>query len=141
MMMSKFKSFVFIGCTLIMHLFFLNNVQAQQKVKKDTLYFKIDNSYLFENKNIPKTFFIEDGNGHTEFCFQEAEILFDLKPIQVLDLKYFIRNSKFFINQGKIALDIKGLVDFMKNYKIILIRESDKKTEYIKVNVSIMIFG
>lgn len=141
MMMSKFKSSVFIGCALIIHLFFLNNVQAQQKVKKDTLYFQIDNSYLFENKNIPKFFFIEDGNGHTEFCFQEAEILFDLKPIQVLDLKYFIKNSKFFINQGKIALDIKGLVDFMKNYEIILIRESDKKTEYIKVNVSIMIFG
>jgi hypothetical protein len=140
-MMSKFKIFVFLGYTLIIHLFFLSNLHAQQKVEKDTLYFKIDNSYLFENKNIPKTFFIEDGNGHTEFCFQEAEILFDLKPIRVLDLKYFIRNSKFFINQEKTALDIKGLIDFMKNYEIILIRESDKKTEYIKVNVSIMIFG
>ncbi|MCM0667293.1 hypothetical protein [Flavobacterium tyrosinilyticum] len=139
-MMSKFKSSVFIGCRLIMYLFLLNNVQAQQKVKKDTLYFKIDNSYLFENKNIPKTFFIEDGNGHTEFCFQEAEILFNLKPTEVLDLKYFIRNSKFFINQGKITLDIKGLLDFMKNYKIILIRESDEKTEYIKVDISIVIF-
>lgn len=138
--MSKFKSSVFIGWALIIHLFFLNNVKAQQKEKKDTLYFKIDNSYLFENKNIPKTFFIEDRNGHTEFCFQEAEISSNLKPTEVLDLKYFIRNSKFFINQGKITLDIKGLLDFMKNYKIILIRESDEKTEYIKVDISIVIF-
>ncbi|BDU24963.1 hypothetical protein [Flavobacterium sp. GSB-24] len=141
MMMSKFKSSLFTGCTIIICLFFLGNVQAQVKEKRDTLYFKIDNFYLFENKNIPKTFFIKDRNGHTEFCFQEAEILFDLKPMEVLDLKYFIRNSKFFINQGKISLDIKGLMDFMKNYKIILIRESDDKTYYIKVNISIVIFG
>ncbi len=139
-MISKFKSSIFIGCTVIIHLFFLNNVQAEEKVKKDTLYFKIDNSYLFENKNIPKTFFIEDRNGHTEFCFQEAEILHNLKPKQVLLLKYFIRNSKFYINEGRIALDIKGLLDYMKNYTIILIRESDEKTDYIKVNISIVIF-
>ncbi|WP_347053583.1 hypothetical protein [Flavobacterium olei] len=141
MMISRFRIYVFIVCTVIINLLFLNNVQAQEKEKRDTLYFKIDNSYLFETKNIPKTFFIKDRNGHTEFCFQEAEILFDLKPMEVLDLKYFIRNSKFFINEGKISLDIKGLMDFMKNYKIILIRESEGRTDYIKVNISIMIFG
>ncbi|WDF64744.1 hypothetical protein [Flavobacterium sp. KACC 22763] len=138
-MKSKFKN-IFLKTNISLLLVAMISINLQAKKVKDTLFFKIDNSYLFERDYIPKSFFIKDRNGHTEFFFQEAEILHNLKPKQVLFLKYFIRNSKFYINEGRIALDIKGLMDYMKKYTIILIRENEEKIEYIRVITAIVIF-
>lgn len=115
------------------------HLQAQEKIK-DTLFFKIDNSYLLETKNIPKTFFLKDGNKSEEFCFSELAISHNLKPTKVLDLKYFIRNSKFYLNKGSRKLDNWKLVKYFSDYQIFLVREKENETDYIKVDTAIMAF-
>lgn len=129
------KSYIF--CVFM--LLFSINFQAQEK-SKDTIFFQIDNSYLFETKNIPKTFFLKDGNKSGEFCFVEVEILHNLKPKQVLLLKYFIRNSKFYLNKVSGILNNAELVKYFKDYHIFLVREKESETDYIKVDTAIMTF-
>ncbi|MBO9585356.1 MAG: hypothetical protein J7574_14430 [Flavobacterium sp.] len=110
------------------------NLQAQKKAK-DTLFFKVDNLYLFEDKNNSKTFLIKDSNRDEEICFEETTVIHNLKPMQVLDLKYFIRNSKFYNRYGKNELSNYSLTNFLHEYEIFLVRECEKTTDFISVNI------
>ncbi|MNY30478.1 hypothetical protein D3C86_1645890 [compost metagenome] len=138
-MVTAFKSLTRKSSICIAFLFmflFPISFQAQEKTK-DTLFFKIDNSYIFENKNIPKMFFIQDSNTSEEFCFAETTVFKNLRPMKVLDLKYFIRNSRFYINEGSLKLANQELMDFLKHYKIFLVRENEGITECIAVDITL----
>jgi hypothetical protein len=106
-----------------------------QEIVKDTLFFKIDNSYLFEDKNNPKTFLIKDANRIEEIYFKENVVIKNLKPMKVLDLKYFIRNSKFYNRYGNNELSNHSLTNFLYEHEIFLVRESEKTTDFINVNI------
>ncbi len=110
------------------------NLQAQKKAK-DTLFFKVDNLYLFEDKNNPKTFLIKDSNKSEEIYFKETAVIHNLKPMKVLDLKYFIRNSKFYNRYGKNELSNYSLANFLYEHEIFLVRESEITTDFISVNI------
>ncbi|MBE8726379.1 hypothetical protein [Flavobacterium hungaricum] len=79
----------------VLYLFLLvlcTKLQAQQKTK-DTLFFKVDNSYISETKHTADKFVLKDVNSDEEFYFKGIEVLKDLKTNKILCLKeVVIRN-------------------------------------------------
>jgi hypothetical protein len=82
-----------------------------------------------------KTFLIKDSNRDEEICFKETKVIHNLKPMKVLDLKYFIRNSKFYNRYGKNELSNYSLTNFLHEHEIFLVRESENTPDFINVNI------
>ncbi|MDN3675054.1 hypothetical protein QWY99_18630 [Flavobacterium branchiarum] len=111
-------------------------LNAQEKTK-DTLYFKYDNKY--DNKyinlytEIPGHFYLDDSSGGSNgsFFFKKGEVKSDLSPKKILSLKKFIRSSDFYDKKKK--LNNEKIAVFFSNYVVFLVKNIDKKVEYIQV--------
>lgn len=80
---------------LILSFFSITVIKAQER-KKDTLFFKLDNSYVYESKYAPKEYLLKDSNSDEKFFFKGVKKVNNLKPKEILCLKKFIRSSKFY---------------------------------------------
>ncbi|KUJ59143.1 hypothetical protein AR687_24585 [Flavobacteriaceae bacterium CRH] len=126
----------------VLYLFLLllcTKLQAQQKTK-DTLFFKLDNSYISETKHTANKFVLKDVNSDEEFYFEGIEVLNDLKTNKVLCLKKIVRSPRFYNANKKQKLNNKELVNYFVSYTVFLVRKQKGKTEYIKVNPIVAIY-
>ncbi|KUJ60870.1 hypothetical protein AR687_15810 [Flavobacteriaceae bacterium CRH] len=109
---------------------------------KDTLYFKLDNDYVYKpedgykSKYISIDYLIRDNSKDEVFFFKELEKVKALKPREVLSLKDFIRSSRFYDENKSHKLKEMYLMKFMNDYVIYLV---NNKKEYLKVEPSVVI--
>jgi hypothetical protein len=107
------------------------NLIAQES-KKDTLFFKFDKKYFIEGKIEKKHYYIKEESKQGSFYFEEISIDERHKPKSILCFKKYLHNSKFYNKEKKISYDDE-LSIFLKKYIIFLVKEVDRKTNYIQV--------
>lgn len=107
---------------------------------KDTLFFKLDNEYVYQSKNIPERYFIKDASANEHICFHKEEILNIPTPNKILNLKEFVQSSRFYNKGKKQKLNDKNLSDFLSNYYLYFVKERHGKTEYVKVKPLVIIY-
>ena len=112
-----------------------NNTSSN--IIKDSLFFSLDNEYVYESKFTIGSYLIEDSKGSENIFFEKVKTVFGLKPKKVLNLKEFIRNSKFFNENKLVKLDYFGLRQYLNNYEVFLIKN---KNEFLYVNTAIVIY-
>jgi hypothetical protein len=102
---------------------------------KDTLYFKLDNNYVYQSKYDSKAFLFKDSHDvdYGAFYFERVLTFNNLKPKRRLLFEEFVQNSRFYNSTKKEKLDDYGLWDYLSQYVIFLVIEN-KKTEYFQVN-------
>ena len=104
---------------------------------KDTLFFKLDNDYVYESKFTPGSYLIEDSKGSEIIFFEKMKTIFGLNPKKVLHLKEFVRHSKFFDENKFVKLDYFGLNQYLNNYEVFLIKNNN---ESLHVNTTTVIY-
>ncbi|CAM2907258.1 hypothetical protein SAMN05444143_105140 [Flavobacterium succinicans] len=124
---------------LVLLSFFFVSLKAQEK-EKDTLYFKYDNKYVYESKYAPKEYLLKDSNSDEIFFFNEVEKVTDLNPKEILCLKKIIRTPKFYDENKKQKLNNYKLILFFRDYVVFLVKKTNNKTEYIRVNPAEVIY-
>jgi len=110
------------------------NSQAQEKVK-DTLFFTYDSQYIITHKEIPNHFYIEDGSGATVggFYFTGVQEMKNYKTKKrEINLKEFIRSSKFYDEKRWLKLKDYDLSTYLKKYVIFLVKTEDGKKAIFK---------
>lgn len=110
---------------------------------KDTLFFKLDNSYVYESKNNLNRYILKDSSGSNNgtFFFQEvkAKNNQNIKPKEILSLENFVRSSRFYDKNKQRKLNDDNLAHFFSNYVVFLEKNTLEKTEYIQVEAAIAI--
>lgn len=100
---------------------------------KDTLFFKLDNEYVYKSKDLnngSSIYLIKDSSKSEVFYFQELERINNLKPNEILSLKKYVRASRFYNENDLHKLSEVYFMKFLKDYVIYL---TSGKNEYIKV--------
>ena len=113
-------------------------VGAQEKVK-DTLFFAYDSNYIDIYSENPNYYYIKDGSGARigGFYFTEVQkINVCNTKSKEINLKEFIRSSKFYNENRRLKLRDYELWDYLKNYTIFLVKSDDAKKSYIQVKSS-----
>lgn len=120
---------------VILSLFFLNYLKAQEK-SKDTLFFNYDHKYINIHVEIPHHFYLDDSSGGSNgsFFFKEIRVLNNLNPKKKLSLKKFIRFSKFYDRHKQQKLNDYKLWEYFNGYVVFLVKKN--KSEYIEVKSS-----
>lgn len=110
---------------------------------KDTLFFKLDNSYVYESKYVSKNYLLRDSSGSNNgtFFFQEVKAKNNqkIKPEEILSLENFVRSSRFYEKNKQRKLNDDNLAHFFNNYVVFLEKNTSEKTEYIQVVAGIAI--
>ncbi|WP_166921499.1 hypothetical protein [Flavobacterium poyangense] len=105
---------------------------------KDTLFFKLDNDYVYESTNDSEGYWFKDNNGSNDgtFFFKKGKTEKDVKlnTNEILSFEKFVHNLKF--NDKR--KDNK-LMDLLSNYILFLVKDKDTISEYIRVYPSIVI--
>mgnify|MGYP003396865244 CR=1 FL=1 len=118
---------------LILSFFSITVLKAQEK-SKDTIFFKLDNRYVYESEVSPNHYFLKDHNNDEAFFFKGIEIVNNVKPKEILSLKKFVRSSEFYDKNKKQKLNIYELINFFSDYYVVfLVKKSNNKTECIYV--------
>ncbi|MGE8343785.1 MAG: hypothetical protein ACN6OI_22380 [Flavobacterium sp.] len=114
------------------------NSQGQEKVK-DTLFFAYDSNYITIYPENPNYYYIKDGSGARigGFYFTEVQkINVCNTKSKEINLKEFIRSSKFYNENRRLKLRDYELWDYLKGYTIFLVKSDDAKKSYIQVKSS-----
>lgn len=113
-------------------------LKAQEKVK-DTLIFNYDSNYITTFNKIPNHYYIEDGNsiniGSFYFTGIQQIKTFNTKSKEI-NLKEYIRTSKFYDENRRLKLDDYRLWEYLKDYVIVLVKIENDKKNYIQVKSS-----
>lgn len=123
---------------VILSFFSITFLNAQEKAK-DTLFFKLDNKYIYQSKFNPKSYLLQDSSDNETFLFQKIETINILKPKKINCLKKFVHQSQFYNKTNNIKLNAHGLWEYFNNYTIFLVENINKKTKYIKVEPNIQL--
>jgi hypothetical protein len=113
-------------------------VGAQEKVK-DTLFFSYDTQYIITFTEIPNHYYIEDSSGGNvgDFFFAEVQKIKNFKTKKrEINLKEYIRSSKFYDENRRLKLRDYALTDYLENYVIFLVKTENGKKSYIQVEAS-----
>ncbi|MGZ9677587.1 hypothetical protein [Flavobacterium sp. GNP001] len=107
---------------------------ANPNEKKDTLYFNLDNEYVYPSKYNKTAFLIQDciSLGGGTFCFEQKQTIKDIKPLTILDLKKYIRSSIFY-DSRKQLLSSYPLMHFLSNYVLFFVTKKENDCDYIQV--------
>ncbi|WP_367755690.1 hypothetical protein [Flavobacterium sp. WC2430] len=125
--------------SLILLTFFSIAVLKAQEKSKDTLFFKLDNKYVYESKFVSKEYLLKDRNKDEVFFFKGNETLKNVKPKEILCLKKFIRSSQFYDKTKKQKLNNYKLIIFFRDYVVFLVIKTKNETKYIHVNPAVVI--
>lgn len=122
-------------------LFFSIVVLTAQEKTKDTIFFKLDDRYVYQSKNNPQRYLLKDNNKDEIFFFEEVKVIDNLQANKILCLKKFIRESNFYNKNKNQKLDNQGLINFFSDYYVVyLVRKTRAKIEYIYVEPSVVIY-
>jgi len=112
--------------------------KAQEKIK-DTLFFSYDSQYIITHTEIPNHFYIKDGSGATSGGFYFTGVQ-NIKACNTkskeINLKEFIRSSKFYDENRRLKLRDYELWDYLKEYVIFLVKTENGKKSYLQVESS-----
>lgn len=111
-----------------------NNIIRQ--AIKDTIFFKLDNDYVFQSEYNKDVFLFKDGKDihQGSIYFEKIKTVAIIKSHnELLDLKKFIYVSKFYNNSKKTINDF-DMIDYLTNYTIILVNKKEEDVEYIEVS-------
>lgn len=80
---------------------------SAQETQKDTLYFKLDEKYIFASKYDKNFYLLEDSSdvGRGTFLFQIIGNESSKNPREVLCLKKYVRASKYYDKHKKVKLN------------------------------------
>ena len=101
---------------------------AQEKVN-DTLFFKFDSRYVYDALSGFEAYILKDSGYDGTFYFEKEGIYVGLNPEKVLNLKKFVRTSKFYNRKRHRKLNDYRLYEYFRDYTIFLV----KGNEFIKV--------
>ncbi|MDX6183583.1 hypothetical protein SGQ44_14720 [Flavobacterium sp. Fl-77] len=108
----------------------------QNKIK-DTLFFKLDNDYVYESKYAPKVYLVNENIESSEvFSLRELEIIKSLKSKKILSLRDYVKSSRFYNENRTTKLNKIYFMKYLQDYVIFLV---NNKNEYIKVEPSVVI--
>ena len=113
-------------------------VGAQEKVK-DTLFFAYDSSYITIYPENPNYYYIKDGSGARigGFYFTGVQKINTCNTkSKEINLKEFIRSSKFYDENRRLKLRDYELWDYLKEYVIFLVKTENGKKSYLQVESS-----
>lgn len=123
-------------------------IQKDSKIienrRKDTLFFKLDNKYIYESRPAvnPKRYLLKDsGKSMTgTFFFEEFEEQNRprFKSKKILDLENFVHSTRFYNAEQQIIED-RNLSNYFSNYIVFLDKEAENKHDYIQIKSSVTI--
>lgn len=114
------------------------DMKVIQNKRKDTLFFKLDNNYIYEPEPDckPKRYALKDGGKSKTgiFYFEEFEEQNrpKFKSKKILDLENFVHSTRFY-NADKQSIEDFDLSDYFNNYIIFLEKEIQDKHNYIQI--------
>ena len=102
---------------------------------KDTLFFKLDNNYIFKPSSKSASFLLKDSHDVTYggFYFETVQTLNNLSPKEILSLEKYVRSSKSYDDNRKEKLNDYKLWEHFNNYVVVLVEEALGKKKYIEV--------
>jgi len=102
---------------------------------KDTLYFNLDNNYISQSEHDLDIFYLEDSgkSGDVTFLFRKMKSVKNKIPDKLLDIKNFIRSSRFYDDSKINKLNDFLLMNYLNNYVIYLVDKKEEEIEYIEV--------
>lgn len=106
--------------------------------RKDTLFFKLDNKYIFETQPVsnPKKYSLKDsGKSKTgSFFFEEFEVQTRprFKTKKAIDLENFVHSTRFYNIESQIIEDF-NLANYFSNYVVFLDKQVEDKHDYIQI--------
>jgi len=109
-----------------------------QNKRKDTLFFKLDNNYMYEHESVcnPKRYTLKDSEKSNTgiFYFEEFEEQSrpKFKSKKILDLENFVHSTRFY-NTDKQTIQDCDLSEYFNNYVIFLDKEIKNKHDYIQI--------
>ncbi|WP_264529282.1 hypothetical protein [Flavobacterium sp. N502540] len=124
---------------LFIRAFFLITILTAQEKSKDTLFFKLDNQYIYESKYSPKSYLLKDSDSNETFFFEEIEMMNNLRPKKVLNIKKFVVSSAFYHKKRKVKLSAYGLWEYLNGYVVVLVKDDNENKKYIKVKPNIQL--
>jgi len=103
---------------------------------KDTLYFNLDNDYVAQSEHDTDIYYLEDSgkSGDVTFYFVKMKSVKSLKYDKLLDVKNFIRSSRFYNESKKYKLKDFDLMNYLSNYVIYLVDKKEEEIEFIEVS-------
>ncbi|KAF2081842.1 hypothetical protein [Flavobacterium sharifuzzamanii] len=110
---------------------------VQNKIK-DTLYFKLDNEYVYQSKVNPKWYLIKDSNDKQHLFFEKQDIQKGSAINKLINFKEFVESSRFYNKDRKQKLYETSLVNFLGNYVVYFVKTDER--ELIKVNVGEVVY-
>ncbi|NQX81607.1 MAG: hypothetical protein HRT66_06405 [Flavobacteriaceae bacterium] len=111
------KNFIAINMKCLIILILFTNILFGQERVRDTLFFKYDKDYIIENEFDKSTLVLNESEtkyGSLLFSLLKGNTLLNLKPKKILELKKYVRNSKFYNSKDGII----DLIDKNDNYKV-----------------------
>lgn len=113
---------------------------------KDTLYFKLDNEYIYQSTIYPEWYLIKDSNKNQHIFFQK-EGLDKVSTInKLINFKEFVQSERFYSKYKKQKLNETALVLFLSNYVVYFVKvndndnDNDNDNEFIKVSVGEVVY-
>ena len=100
----------------------LQKTYGQEQKIKDTLFFDYNIQYVKTYHELPREHYIEEKSNNS-FFFVEEERMQGLKPKKVLNLKRFVRKSRFYKRQTNF-LYVNDFSEYLDNY-IIFFKKGD----------------
>ena len=99
---------------------------------KDTLFFKLDKEYVYQNELFPGEYFIKENGTDGSFFLKEVKKEENLKQKNSLNLKEFIQSSLMYNKHNKV-FNTNDLCQYLSNYIIFLLAKNDNEIQYIEV--------
>jgi hypothetical protein len=102
---------------------------------KDTLFFKLDNKYIYQSKYEPKTYLLKESHDVTSggFYFETIQTINNLERKEILSLEKFVRSSKSYNETKTEKIDDYKLWEYFNNYVVVLVEEVLGEKNYIQV--------
>lgn len=101
---------------------------------KDTLFFKLDTSYIYKSEHFPGQYFLREKENEGSFFLEEVKTHKNLRlDNNILDLKNFIRSSSLY-NKSTKQFNVYRLCTYLYEYKIILVGTKENEVQYIEVS-------
>jgi hypothetical protein len=105
---------------------------------QDTLYFKLDNEYIYQSTTDPEWYLIKGSNGNQHIFFQKEGIERGLTINKLIDFKEFVQSQRFCSKYKKQKLNEPALADFLSNYVVYFVKVTEN--EFIKVSAGEVVY-
>jgi hypothetical protein len=111
---------------------FLGEWMYSQAPKKDTLFFRLDRSFMEDSRKDEGFYFVKSKSKDGEFFFEEEEQLLHLKPKRIYDFKKYISKLQYY-HKKENKIDGALIAAKLYDYVVFLVSQETGEPKYIKV--------